>query len=168
MNSGIIVTDMRSLTPQCKNEHEPYVYHKYAVTDENGKYENAGPEACGGNGTVVAFYTLPPGKSSYPFHYHVNNEEVFYIISGQGVLDTPNGTRGVAAGDVIICPAGAEGAHRLTNASDTEHFVYLDVDTNRTPDVVYYPRSSKVGIRAAGGIRDNYHLDSAVAYYQGE
>jgi len=28
--------------------------------------------------------------------------------------------------------------------------------------------SNKVGIRAAGGIRDNYFIDSKVSYYDGE
>jgi len=33
------------------------------------------------------------------------NEEVFYIISGEGILETPEGNITISAGDTIICPA---------------------------------------------------------------
>ncbi len=49
-----------------------------------------------------------------------------------------------------------------------ENLVYLDVDTNNTPDIVYYPHSNKVGIRAVGGVHDNYDMDSKVDYYYKE
>jgi len=158
----IIITNKNKITPKHQNEHVKYEYYKSGVTDERDKYEN------GGNQTVVAFYTLPPGKSSYPFHYHATNEEVFYIISGTGVLDTFEAKHAVGAGDVIVCHAGEKGAHMITNASETENLVYLDVDTNNTPDIAFYPRANKVGIRAAGGIRDNFSLDGKIGYYDNE
>ena len=37
----------------------------------------------------VYFYTIPPGKVNFPYHYHTVNEEVFHIMSGQGTLRTP-------------------------------------------------------------------------------
>ena len=62
----------------------------------------------------VHFYTLQPGKANYPYHYHTANEEVFYIISGQGTLKTSEGDRTVSEGDVIVMPAHENGAHRLS------------------------------------------------------
>ena len=162
----IIVTNMESIVPKHQNEHRQYEYLKFEVTDGREKYEVASPNE--GNQTVVAFYTLPPGKSSYPFHYHTTNEEVFYIISGYGILETFDGNRAVKAGDIIVCPAGKNGAHRITNPSDTDDLVYLDVDTNNTPDIAYYSHSNKFGIRAAGGVRDNYGLDGKMDYYANE
>lgn len=164
--SDMIITNRSQLTLIHKAEHANYAYDKYEVTDAQEKYETDG--ALHGHQCVVAFYSIPPGKSSYPLHYHSTNEEVFYIISGEGALQTPDGIRQVAAGDVIVCPAGKQGAHKLTNASETAPLVYLDVDTNRTPDIVYYPDSGKVGIRAAGGVHENYRLDAGVDYYDGE
>ena len=162
----IIMTSMKKLTPKLQNEHEGYEYYKYEVTDGAQKYEVSGPSE--GNQTVVAFYELPPGKSNYPFHYHTTNEEVFYVISGNGILETFEGKRPIAAGDIFVCPVGKNGAHKITNTSETKNLVYLDVDTNNTPDIAYYPHSNKIGIRAAGGVRDIFKLGSNVSYYDGE
>ena len=164
--SKIIITNMNKITPKHQSEHKQYEYYAYEVTDSKEKYEVASPNE--GNQTVVAFYTLPPGKSNYPFHYHTTNEEVFYIISGSGILETFDTKQPIIAGDIIICPVGKNGAHKITNISKTENLVYLDVDTNNTPDIAYYPHSNKLGIRAVGGNRDNFSLDSKVDYYDNE
>ena len=157
---------MNKITPKHKSEHEKYEYYKYEVTDSLEKCEDASPDE--GNQTVVAFYTLPPGKSSYPFHYHTTNEEVFYVIAGNGVLETFDEKYPITTGDIIVCPVGKGGAHKITNVSETENLIYLDVDTNNTPDIAYYPHSNKIGIRAKGGIHDNYKTNEKVAYYDGE
>ena len=164
--SEIIITRFDKIAPNHHNEHEKYEYYRREVTDRRHKYEVASPKE--GNQTVVAFYTIPPGKSNYPFHYHTANEEVFYIISGDGILETADGARTITAGDIIVCPAGPRGAHKITNSSTEMDLVYLDVDTNNTPDIAFYPRANKVGIRAAGGVRDNFDLGSKVGYYDSE
>jgi uncharacterized cupin superfamily protein len=161
----IIITNMEKITSY-HHKHEQYEYDKFEVTDAKYKYETASPNE--GNQTVAAFYSLPPGKSNYPLHYHTTNEEVFYIISGNGILETSDANYQIKAGDIVVCPVGKKGAHKITNSSETENLVYLDVDTNNTPDIVYYPHSNKLGIRAAGGMRDNFSLDSNVDYYQNE
>ncbi len=38
----------------------------------------------GANQCVVSVYERPPGKAAYPYHFHVKNEEVFFIVSGRG------------------------------------------------------------------------------------
>ena len=162
----IIKANMNGITPKHVDEYKNYEYFKYEVTNSRQKYEVASPNE--GNQTVVAFYTLPPGKSNYPFHYHTTNEEVFYIISGEAVLETYDRSLSITASDVIVCPAGKNGAHKITNISETENLVYLDVDTNNSPDIAYYPHSNKLGVRIAGGIRDNFSLDSKIGYYDNE
>lgn len=163
---SIIKTSKSEITPKYNNEHGQYEYNKYEVTDSSEKYEVASPKE--GNQTIVAFYEIMPGKSNYPFHYHTTVEEVFYIISGSGILEASDGKHHIKAGDVIICPVGQGGAHKLINTSKTENLVYLDVDTNNTPDIAYYPHSNKVGIRAVGGVRDNFRLCDKVEYYDNE
>jgi uncharacterized cupin superfamily protein len=147
----IIITNMEKISPK-HNEHKQYEYLKYDV---------------GGNQTAVAFYTLPPGKSNYPFHYHLANEEVFYVISGNGILETFDEKHPITAGDIFVCPVGKKGAHKIINISETENLVYLDIDTNNRPDIVYYPHSNKVGIRD-DGISDNFNMDSKIDYYDNE
>lgn len=94
---------------------------------------------------------------------------VFYIISGSGILETYDGEQTITAGDIILCPAGKDGAHKITNTSKVENLVYLDVDTYQTPDINYYPNSNKIGIRDfENDVYDNYSIDSKIDYYENE
>ncbi len=117
--------------------------------------------------TVASVYEIPPKKSAYPYHFHHSNEETFYILSGQGVLKTPEGERSVSAGELLFFPAGPEGAHKLTNRSDTESLVYIDFDVVHDIDVAEYPDSDKIGIWGKG-INRVYPKSSHVDYYSGE
>lgn len=63
-----------------KNEHEGYEYYRRKFVPF-GEAKN----------TSVSVYEIPPKKAAYPYHFHHNNEETFYIISGEGVLRTPSG-----------------------------------------------------------------------------
>jgi uncharacterized cupin superfamily protein len=153
----IQITNKNLIEPKHQCEHQPYEYHKYEVTKRNKE-----------NQCYVAIYEIPPQKANYPYHYHLKNEEVFYIISGNGIVETPTGNRTITAGDIIVCPPSAAGAHRLINASQIEKLVYLDVDTVNTPEVVIYPNSDKFGVILQGESSSFYKRDSAVDYYEGE
>lgn len=153
----IYITRLKDITPSHKAEHEPYEYTKYEVT------ERRADARC-----YAAFYRVPPGKASYPYHYHVNNEEVFYIISGYGTLETPEGGRPISSGDVIVCPPGERGAHRIVNTSETEDLVYFEVDATSSPDVVFYPHSDKVGVIVTAKASMFFEGQSKVAYYKGK
>jgi len=115
---------------------------------------------------AVKFYTLAPGKSNYPYHYHTGVEEVFYIISGTAKLRTPKGDIIVSEGDVIVMPPNENGAHQLTNHSDVP-LVYLDIDTVDTREVCVYPDTNKVRVMA-GSIQKSFLMDSDVNYLHGE
>lgn len=117
--------------------------------------------------TLVRIYELPPGKSAYPYHYHLKNEETFFVLKGEGLLRTPEGERAVKAGDLLFFPAGENGAHKLTNTSETEMLVYLDFDIVHDLDVTMYPDSGKIGI---WGMDTNkiYRIGDDVDYYEGE
>ena len=120
-----------------------------------------------GNKTYVTFYCVPPGKSNYPYHYHMGMEEVFYIISGTGVLDCPKGQITVSEGDAIVVPSGEGGAHRLTNTSTDEPLRYFEVDTCVDPEVVFYPRTQKLRVMT-GQFAKSYPIDANVNYLLGE
>ena len=117
--------------------------------------------------SLVRVYEVPPGKSAYPYHCHLKNEETFFILKGEGLLRTTDGERTVRPGDLLFFPAGEEGAHKLTNTSETEMLVYLDFDIVHDLDVTMYPDSGKIGI---WGKNTNkiYRLDDDVDYYEGE
>ncbi len=116
---------------------------------------------------TVAVYEIPPGKAGYPYHYHMKNEEIFYILSGTGTLRTPEGERTVGAGEIIHFPANENGAHKLTNSSATEMLVYIDFDTHNDLEVAFYPDSDKVGIYGMG-IAQMYRTRDEVDYFEGE
>jgi mannose-6-phosphate isomerase-like protein (cupin superfamily) len=60
----------------------------------------------------LAEETLPPGCAVTPHHHEVL-EEVYYILSGQGVMKIDNEERAVGAGDAIYIPRQAR--HTLAN-----------------------------------------------------
>ncbi len=116
---------------------------------------------------TVAVYEIPPLKSAYPYHHHTASEEMFYIISGEGVLRTETGEQTVGAGDIIYFPANEKGAHKLTNLSDENKLVYIDVDTCSKLDVCHYPDSNKIGVWGMG-INKLFKFSDEVDYYEGE
>lgn len=148
--------NIRHLEATHKAVQEPYEYFKKDFIPR-GYAEK----------TMVSIYEIPPLKSAYPYHYHLKNEETFYIISGEGLLKTPEGTRTVTAGDLVFFPANASGAHKLTNTSPTEKLVYLDFDVIHDMDVTLYPDSGKIAVWGKD-INRVYPLDANVDYYEGE
>ena len=121
----------------------------------------------GAKNTLVSVYEIPPGKAAYPYHFHYKNEEVFYILSGEGLLKTPEGERKVAAGELLFFPVGEAGAHKLTNTSETEKLVYIDFDVVHDIDIAVYPDSEKIGIWGMN-INKIYPQNEDVDYYKGE
>ena len=124
------------------------------------------PFGAAGN-TLVSVYEIPPGKSAYPYHFHYKNEETFCILSGAGILKTPEGERKVGPGELLFFPAGPEGAHKITNSSETEMLTYIDFDVVHDIDVAVYPDSDKIGIWGKG-INKIYPQNADVDYYDGE
>ena len=116
---------------------------------------------------TMGLYEVPPGKSAYPYHCHMQNEEVFYILSGQGLLRTPEGERLVGPGESVFFPTGEAGAHKITNVSETEMLVYLDFDVRHALDACLYPDSGKIGVYGRG-LRQLYETKDQVGYYEGE
>ena len=70
-------------------------------------------------------------------------------------------------GDLIFCPAGESGAHRLTNTSDSEALVYLDFDAIPQRDVCFYPDSRKMAVWSPM-FRGVYRIEDKVDYYDRE
>jgi uncharacterized cupin superfamily protein len=114
---------------------------------------------------------VPPGKSSCPFHSHRAEEEMFFIVKGNGLLRYGSESRAVRAGDFICCPVGGpETAHQLINNSDAT-LAYISVSTMMPAEVCEYPDSGKVGAFGGAGesrLRHMTRADGNVDYWQGE
>ena len=154
--SGFNHININDLFGKPKVLHEGYEYCKKAFVPRSS-----------GTESLVCVYEVPPGKSPYPYHYHLKDEETFYILSGEGRLRTPEGERAVGAGDFLFFPAGEEGAHKLTNTSKSEKLVYIDFDIIHDIDVCIYPDSHKIGVWGKD-VNRVYRLDENVDYYEGE
>jgi uncharacterized cupin superfamily protein len=94
----------------------------------------------------ASFVEVEPGNQAFGYHYHEMNEEVFYIISGTGIVRTIKGDITVKAGDAITFPTGKEGAHVIRNGSDTEKLIYIDFDAVNVPEIVHMPDANKIMI----------------------
>jgi uncharacterized cupin superfamily protein len=121
-----------------------------------------------GSKLEVYFYTIPPGKTNFPYHYHTANEEVFCILSGHGTLRTPDGEKTVSEGDVIFMPVKENGAHNLINTSDAP-LVYLEVKTSTVPEICVQPDSQKYVLIAPPTIfGKSFKINSDINYLEGE
>lgn len=98
------------------------------------------------------FVEVEPGKYAYGYHYHEENEEVFYIISGEASVKTEKGDIHLKQGDIICFPTGINGSHVISNPSKTEKLVYLDVGTANKPDVVHFTGTNAGMVIAREGV----------------
>lgn len=127
--------------------------------------------AIGAKKLGYSFFTVPPGKAAFPFHLHHTNEEMIYILEGEGTLRLGKDEIPVLPGTFIACPPGAEHPHHLINTS-TKDLRYLVASTMEYPDISEYPDSNKIGAYvtspAGGGFRALYRKESNVSYFEGE
>ena len=91
-------------------------------------------------------YVLEPGMRGSPFHSHRVNEEMFYVVAGEGQVRLGTERFPIRAGDVIACPPGGpEKAHQIINTSNGE-LRYLAVSTQQSPEICEYPDSGKYAV----------------------
>jgi uncharacterized cupin superfamily protein len=125
--------------------------------------------AAGSRDTGLKWVRLDPGEAGAAPHCHSEEEEVFVVLDGSGVLELwPSPLleqRGEAkredvqlrAGHVIARPAGSRVAHALRAGDDG--MTYLAYGTRKPNDLVYYARSGKVFFRGLGVIARVEHDD---------
>jgi uncharacterized cupin superfamily protein len=92
---------------------------------------------------------LGPGKIGCPFHSHYVDDEIFFILSGSGVIRYGEEIYPVRPGDAISCPAGTGVAHQIANTGE-EDLLYLGIGANSAIEVTSYPDSGKVMVRRLG------------------
>ena len=117
---------------------------------------------------AVKVFQIPPGQSICPYHYEYE-EEWLLILEGEVIVRDPSGERPAARGDVIVFPAGPQGAHKVTNRG-IEPALALMWSSAREPAVAVYPDSDKIGVWT-GNESDNVMLrraDGHVDYFADE
>jgi uncharacterized cupin superfamily protein len=117
-----------------------------------------------------SYDVVPPGKRSCPFHSHRGEEEMFFIVKGEGTLRYGAETRKLRAGDFICCPVGGpDTAHQIVNDSGAD-LAYISVSTMMPAEICEYPDSNKIGAFGAGEkrVRHMTHADAGVDYWKDE
>jgi uncharacterized cupin superfamily protein len=113
---------------------------------------------------------LESGSHGTPPHCHSEEEEVFVILAGSGLLELWPSPRAsvkgvqregipIREGHVIARPAGTGVAHAFLAGDDG--LSMLMYGTRRPSDMCYYPRSNKISFRGLGvvGRIDSLELD---------
>jgi uncharacterized cupin superfamily protein len=99
-------------------------------------------QALGAAGGLVDFGVnltqLPPGTWSCQRHWHTEEDEFVYILSGELTLITDAGEQLLRAGDCAAYPKNTPDAHHMINRSSTVA-VYLDIGSRSASDVCSYP-----------------------------
>ena len=111
----------------------------------------------------VHLVRLEPGNTSSVQHFHHQDEEWVYVLSGRGTAAIGDEKIDVGPGDFMGFPAGSA-AHNLHNPY-REDLIYL-VGGNRWPfDVCDYPRMGKRRYRINGR---NVYVDAGILEQAGE
>jgi len=143
--------------------------------EENGYYTSSRGQISDHIGARQLGYNLtllPPGKAQCPFHSHHGEEEMFFILEGEGELRFGDQRFPLRKHDVVACPTGgAEVAHQIINTGTTM-MRYLALSTIVDLEACEYPDSQKVlvvaGPRGARGLRKMFRAEVTVDYYDRE
>jgi uncharacterized cupin superfamily protein len=81
---------------------------------------------------------LPPGTWSSQRHWHSQEEEFVYVLSGELTMITDAGEEILRAGDCAAFPKNVPNGHHFINQGD-ETAMYLEMGTRHEADVCTYP-----------------------------
>ena len=87
--------------------------------------------------------TLYPGARTSNNHWHENEDELIYVLSGQVTVTERGQAEVLHPGDAACWPAGVPSAHHVSNQS-TETCTFLIVGTRAQQDVCHYPDTGRV------------------------
>ena len=86
--------------------------------------------------------TLHPGARSSNNHWHENEDEFLYVLSGEVTVTEGAEVQVLHAGDSACWPAGVPNAHHVSNRS-SEPCSYVIVGTRVNQDVCHYPDTGR-------------------------
>jgi uncharacterized cupin superfamily protein len=148
---------------------------EFTDVEENGYYTSKRAQFSAAIGARKLGYNLtelPPGKAQCPFHAHRLEEEMFFILEGEGELRFGDQRHKIRKFDVIACPTGGpDVAHQIINTGSTT-LRYLAVSNIADTEICEYPDADKIGIFSAEpgapGLRKLFRAETGVDYYDRE
>ena len=122
----------------------------YAVTmaDETARSQSFRTVRCTGEHTQVVTMTLQPGED-IGAEVHPENDQVLIFTEGTARAEVGGETRDVAAGDLVVVPAGTE--HNFVNTGSTElRLITIYGPPDHAPDTVHETKTDGLAAEAAG------------------
>ena len=120
--------------------------------------------------TGLSYWEVDPGEAAYPYHAHLNEEEIIVILEGRPSLRTPEGWREVEQGEVLVFRTGEQGAHQIVNKTDSI-VRFLSFSNSGQPEIVLQLDARKVGAFErpvdGGGLALWFRADDDVPYFEG-
>lgn len=106
----------------------------------------------------ASLYELEPGCAAFPLHYHLGNEELMIVVSGEPALRTLEGERPLAEGEVVSFGTGEAGAHQVVNRGEAPARILIVSEMN-APEVAVRPESGKISAfgRPPGAPGEGFH-----------
>ena len=105
----------------------------------HGAYSSARLSEDGGLKQFGAYIeTLEPGSRSSDRHWHEQEDEFLYVLSGEATVIEDDGEHLLVSGDTACWPAGTPNAHHVVNRSEHPLLV-LDRWHSRKPRRVPLP-----------------------------
>ncbi len=87
--------------------------------------------------------TLQPGSRSSDRHWHEEEDEFLYMLSGEATVIEEDGPHLLHPGDAACWPAGTANAHQVANRSDAP-CSYLIFGSRAIPDIIHYPDRGEI------------------------
>lgn len=120
--------------PERKGSNYPEPYAAMA----GNRFKQALGNAGGLEDFGVNLTQLPPGAWSSQRHWHTEEEEFVYMLSGELTLVTEAGEQLLRANDCAAFPRNVADGHHLINRSESIA-VYLEIGTRAATDICSYP-----------------------------
>jgi uncharacterized cupin superfamily protein len=96
--------------------------------------------------------TLKPGAASSQRHWHDNEDELVYVLSGEVVLREDEGEIVLKPGDAAAWKAGVANGHTIINRSNHDA-VFIEVGTRAPTERAHYSEIDMVFVREGKGVR---------------
>jgi uncharacterized cupin superfamily protein len=100
----------------------------------------------------VNLTTLAPGAGTAHRHWHHNEDEFVYVLSGEATLIEDGGATILRAGDAAGFKAGVPNAHQILNRSGGD-VVLLEVGTRAAADRGVFPDMDLAFVKEEAGAR---------------
>ncbi len=128
------------------------IYPRAHAGGLEGRIKRALTEPLGLTQFGVNITTLEPGAKSALRHWHAQEDEFIYVLSGEITLVTNAGERILRPSMAAGFPRGEADGHQLINKGNAPA-TYLEIGTRASDDDVVYPDVDMKGEKRGGRYR---------------